>query len=174
MVGKMKKMLFLILFLTAGGCESTEATLSSADYELPFHVLQPESLAEDWTAKETIYDENLVILTYEHKEKGTIELIQDQQIQGLNKEKLRLYMNEGVWPASAKVDMNSQTLMIEDYVGEWSAFPEAERRLQYTFVRQFDLYAEPQKGMPYYQVIGRDVSSSDMINFVESLEMING
>ncbi|PTL39028.1 hypothetical protein C6Y45_08605 [Alkalicoccus saliphilus] len=171
---KMKKLLFLILFLTAGGCGGTDATLSSADYELPFHVLQPESLSEEWAAKETIYDENLVILTYEHKEKGTIELIQDQQIQGLNKEELRLYMNEGAWPVSAKIDGNSQTLMIDDYVGEWSAFPEADQHLQYTFVRQFDLYAEPQQGMPYYQVIGRDVSSSDIINFVESLEMING
>ncbi|WP_147803122.1 hypothetical protein [Alkalicoccus halolimnae] len=165
----MKKLLILLMICLFPACQNTEATLTEAEESLPFHILQPSSLSEGWKVKETIYEEDLVVIVYKHEKEGTIELIQDQHIQGLNQKALKQYMEHGEWSSYNNLDTRHHTLVIDKYIGEWTILPEEERKMQYTFVRQFDLYAEPRQGISYYQVTGQDVTSEEVVSFVETL-----
>lgn len=160
----------MLLLLSA--CANDEAALSEADEGTNVSVLKPVQLNENWELQEVVQDDNLIVSVYEHAEKGTVELIQDQQIQGLDPAELRDYLNDGNWTGDFHRPADGMPLAIHEYVGEWTSLPDPEERVQYTFVRQFDLFQTPADGLSYYQVIGQNVSESDVIEFVEALDRV--
>lgn len=169
----MKKMLILVLFfLTA--CQQEEAELQEANEELPFHVLHPVELSEEWHVREVIYEDEIVIVIYEDENNGVIELIQDQHIQGLDHEVLRDFLRSGQWSREDAAYKFDQPFMINDFVGEWTLLDKEDSNIQYTFMRQFDLFQEPAAGASYYQVIGKDVPAEKLEDFVASLNEYTG
>ncbi|SDO27002.1 hypothetical protein [Alkalicoccus daliensis] len=169
----MKKLLLLMLLLFLSACQSPEAVLTEAEQNVPFQLLMPQELSKEWSLKEVIYEDDLVVAVYKNDQNGTIELIQDPKIQGLNKEVLRDYLKQGEW-GEQDIQLSSQDMMvIRNYVGEWTALEEEEWKTQYTFVRQFDLFTEPLDGLPYYQVIGVEVPAEEIIKFVKSLDRLH-
>lgn len=168
----MKKCLFiLLLFLTA--CQNSESTLMEANEELPFHVLKPVELSEEWKIQNIIYEDDMVITIYENEENGVIEFIQDQNIQGLDHLQLKDFMKDGERVGDQLTETPPQPMMIDDYIGEWAVLNDHQWDMQYTFLRQFDLFQEPVQGVSYYQVIGRDVPAEKIIEFVETLNIIH-
>ncbi|WP_444685016.1 hypothetical protein [Alkalicoccus luteus] len=160
-----------MLFILSA-CAGDESALDEADAGTNVSVLKPVQLNEDWELQQVVEDDNLIVSIYEHAEKGTVELIQDQQIQGLDPVELRDYLNDGNWAGDLNNPADGMPLAIHDYVGEWTSLSNPEERVQYTFVRQFDLFQTPAEGLSYYQVIGQNVSESDVIEFVEALDRV--
>lgn len=174
----MKKKMYwlagLIIFLTvvtAAACTGEDAALSKAKEELPFPVLEPQDAPEGWTLDETIYEDRLLVTVFINENNGRIDLVQDQNIQGLNLEELRDFLLADE-PLNFTLNFNSGRDMLEvsDYVGELAYLMGPEPTIQYTFVQKADLFAEIDGDVPYYQLIGKNISTGEMKEFIYSLE----
>ncbi|WP_143522450.1 hypothetical protein, partial [Pseudomonas sp. 2822-17] len=84
----MKKMLFyvvisFVLFFLMG-CSKADVTVHQAARELPFPVVLPDPLPEGWEVADTVFDDDLLVLSYETEAGRRVDLVQDLNIQGLD------------------------------------------------------------------------------------------
>jgi len=159
-------MSFVFVFIA---CTHVDATLSQAKRELPFPVLFPEVVLEDWTIEKTIFEDNLLVTSFTNNENGRIELIQDQNIQGLDVEQLRNHvMSSKRLPV--RIEEYQDVVEFNDFVGELTYFVEPIPTVQYTFVSKKDLFTEINGTIPNYQLIGKEVSTEEIRKFIYTLE----
>ncbi|WP_416149062.1 hypothetical protein ACM26V_22895 [Salipaludibacillus sp. HK11] len=144
--------------------------MSQAKRELSFPILFPETILEDWTIEETIFEDRLLVTSFKNNDRGTIELIQDQNIQGLDEERLRnhLIFNESPTNLSQETE---EIVEIYNYVGEMAYFMEPNPIVQFTFVVKNDLLAEVNDIVPNYQIIGKEISTDELRKFISTLEV---
>ncbi|PYZ93987.1 hypothetical protein CR194_00135 [Salipaludibacillus keqinensis] len=145
--------------------------MSQAKRELPFPVIFPENVLEDWAIEETIYEDRLLVTTFKNSEEGRIELVQDQNIQGLDVEQLRNYVLSNDTP-NTEFTKIQEIMEVNDYVGELAYFMEPIPTVQFTFVSKNDLFADVNGNIPYYQLIGKEVSTEELRKFIYTLEVI--
>ncbi|GEL09020.1 hypothetical protein [Salisediminibacterium halotolerans] len=167
--------LLIVALLTAlNACNHAEATLKEAKEEMPFPVIGPDPLAEEWQMGETHVEDALVITTFRHEEDDSrqIELIQDPTIQGLKIEMVRDFL---IAEDQTILQDEAERQMIETsrYVGEVTFETRDDNDVQMTFVQKEDVYQSQTDDIPFYQVAGRDVSVHEMIDFVEDLDVLN-
>ncbi|UTR09102.1 DUF4245 domain-containing protein [Evansella sp. LMS18] len=145
-------------------------TFNQAVRELPFPVLLPDDLPEGWEIAETVYDEELLVVSYDTGDGGRIELVQDQNIQGLELYTLRNYIISG----STSQDLIESGITIQefsDFIGELISFDEPVPTIQYTFVKKKNLFGSLEN-IPVYQVIGKEATLGDIRKFTERLEAV--
>ncbi|MGJ9385637.1 hypothetical protein [Salipaludibacillus sp. CF4.18] len=157
----------LIVIVVA--CSHAEATFSQAKKELPFPVLIPESDLDGWDMEETIYEDELLVSSFIGENNRQIDLIQDQNIQGLDIPSLREHLDLNM-DFSGVRKPDTEVVEVSDYIGELSYFADPLPSIQYTFVDKKGLFEETNEKVPSYQVIGKEVSTEELILFVESLE----
>ncbi|UCZ54150.1 hypothetical protein LGQ02_05140 [Bacillus shivajii] len=156
----------VLIVITA--CYSEDITFQQANNKLSFPLLQPVETLEGWTLDDSVYEDNLFVTSYIDEDENRIELIQDQNIQGLNIHTLRdfLLFGETVIEESGEIEIRE----ISHYVGEMMMIPEPNDTIQFTFVQKEDLLGSSEN-VPFYQVIGRGTSVYDVISFIEVLEV---
>jgi hypothetical protein len=168
-INLVKTSLITVLVFIIAACTQAENTLSQAKRDLPFPVLFPEEMLEQWDVEETVYEDRLLVTTFHNEEEGRVELIQDQNIQGLDLEELRNYVLSNRSFTDQILEGN-KVVEVEDFVGELAIFMEPTPTVQYTFVQKKDLFSEVNGNVPYYQVIGTDISQEELKRFISTLE----
>ncbi|WP_280768777.1 hypothetical protein [Salipaludibacillus daqingensis] len=151
-------------------CTQADATLSQAKRELPFPVLFPETMLENWTIEETIFEDNLLVTSFINNQDGRIELIQDQNIQGLDIEELRKHVISSE-PTNDRIEQRQEVIEVYDFVGELAYFKEPTPTVQYTFVSKKDLFVDINGNVPNYQLIGKEISTEELRKFIYTLEV---
>jgi hypothetical protein len=167
--GLLKNVMIVVLVVLLASCTQTDSTLTQAKQELPFPVLYPEEVPEGWAVDETIYEDRLLVIIFNNNQEGQIELVQDQNIQGLDVDELRNHVLSSV-PVGNEFLVNHEVVEVGDYVGELAYFTDPISTLQYTFVQKNELFTENIGPIPYYQVIGKGVSSDELKEFIHTLE----
>ncbi|WP_167553267.1 hypothetical protein [Evansella clarkii] len=166
----MLKISAAVIFLLLTACSSSDMTFNQAVRELPFPVLLPDELPEGWEISETVYDEELLVVSYDTGDGGRIELVQDQNIQGLELYTLRNYIISG----NTSQDLIESGITIQefsDFIGELISFDEPVPTIQYTFVNKKNLFGSLEN-IPVYQVIGKEATLGDIRKITERLEAV--
>lgn len=149
-------------------CTHADATISQAKKELPFPVLFPEVVLENWSIEETIFEDNLLVTSFINKDKGRIELIQDENIQGLDVEELRNHVISD--KSLVSTQEKQEVVEVYNFVGELKYFMEPTPIVQYTFVSKKDLFIKNNGSVPNYQLIGKEISTEELREFIKTLE----
>ncbi|MDQ0257019.1 hypothetical protein J2S74_004464 [Evansella vedderi] len=167
--GKLKIISVLSLLFLFSACTASDATLMQASRELPFPVLVPSNIPEEWEIAEIVYEDELLVISYLTENDHQVDLVQDRNIQGLNVAFLRDYMLTGT--------VNEQLYMegieikeISTFLGELTFFQQPVPTVQYTFVKKQDLFGSLER-VPVYQVIGKEASFEDIKIVVDSLNV---
>lgn len=164
----------MALLLPVSACNHAEATLQEAQEEMPFQVLGPDTLSDEWRVGETHMEDTLVITTFIHEEDDSryIELIQDPTIQGLQIELIRDFL---IAEDQTVLQDEAERQMVEtsQFVGEIKTEAEDDSDVQLTFVQKEDVYQSLTDDIPFYQASGKDVSVYELIDFVEDLDVLN-
>ncbi|UTR14120.1 DUF4245 domain-containing protein [Salipaludibacillus sp. LMS25] len=168
--GLLKNVMTILLVVLLASCVQTDSTLTQAREELPFPVLYPEEIPDGWAVNETIYEDRLLVIIFNNNQEGQIELVQDQNIQGLDVDELRSHVLSNVSVGSEFL-LSHEVVEVGDYVGELAYFTDPISTLQYTFVEKNELFNESVGPIPYYQVIGKGVSSDELKEFIHTLEV---
>ncbi|MBU9713697.1 DUF4245 domain-containing protein [Evansella tamaricis] len=163
--------LVLFVFLVMiNGCSKSDATVFHAARELPFPVLVPDPLPEGWEVVETVYEDELLVVSYRTGSDSRVELVQDLRIQGLDTLLLRDYLLLGSVNLPS-LEEDKEIREISNYVGELTVFLEPIQIVQYTFVTKEDLIRSSGQHVPLYQVIGKQQATiEEVMELVGSLK----
>ena len=164
------KILLPIMLFMLAGCTQSEVTFNQAARELPFPVLLPVNLPDDWGVVETVYEDDLLVISYDTGREGRIELVQDQNIKGMEFFTLRDYMISGI-TSQRLLEEGKSIHEFYGYVGELISFDEPVPTIQYTFVNKQNLFGALED-VPVYQVIGKQASLEDLKKILEKLEAV--
>ncbi|MBU9720855.1 MULTISPECIES: hypothetical protein [Bacillaceae] len=165
-----KYLMLSFVIVISIGCSKSDMTVYQAARELPFPVLLPDPLPEGWEINETVFDDDLLVLSYKTENDGRVDLVQDLNIQGLDILALQTHVIvEGLNTTSSFPDESYTE--IGGFIGELNRFVEPVPIVQYTFVNKDDLF-NANDNIPLYQAIGKQASEVEVRKLVESLELI--
>ncbi|WP_158235227.1 hypothetical protein, partial [Pseudomonas sp. 2822-15] len=120
---------------------------------------------------DTVFDDDLLVLSYETEAGRRVDLVQDLNIQGLDIFALQNFVIiEGMNAVSHFTD--ESITGIGNFLGVLNRFEEPVAIVQYTFVNRDDLF-NTESDIPLYQAIGKQATEAEVRELVESLSIIS-